>query len=73
MRITNLRDYAGEHTLYVFVADVKHLREIDAELSDAVFDACNAHHIDHSTPLLLHRVNDTTHTTAPNGVIGRRE
>lgn len=57
-RITGFRDYAVEYTLYVFVADIRHLREIDAELADAVFDACNAHHIDLSTPLLLQRVTD---------------
>ena len=58
VRITKFLDYAVEYTLYVFVNDVKHLREIDAELHRAVLEGCKTHKIDISTPLLLRQIQD---------------
>ncbi|MFQ6064608.1 MAG: mechanosensitive ion channel family protein [Candidatus Bathyarchaeia archaeon] len=58
VRITRFLDYAVEYTLYVFIRDVKRLREIDAELHKAVLEICKTHKIDISTPLLLRQIQD---------------
>ena len=56
VRITNFLDYAVEYTLYAFIQDVKHIREIDSVLYENILQSCHKHDIDISTPLLLHRV-----------------
>lgn len=56
--VTEFRDYAVEHTLYVFIEDVEALPEIDAELRKSVLETCKAHGIDISTPMLLRRVQN---------------
>jgi len=58
VRITKFQDYAVEYTLYVFVNEIKKLREIDAELYRAVLEACKKHKIDISTPLLLRQIKN---------------
>jgi small-conductance mechanosensitive channel len=56
VRITGFLDYAVEYTLYVFIHDVKRIREIDGELYDNILRCCHQSDIDISTPLLLHQV-----------------
>ncbi len=58
VRITQFQNYAVEYTLYVFVNQIKKLREIDAELFEAVLETCKQHKIDISTPLLLRQIHD---------------
>ncbi len=58
VRITEFRDYAVEYTLYVFINEIKIMREIDAELYRTVLEACKRHKIDISTPLLLRQIQD---------------
>jgi small-conductance mechanosensitive channel len=53
VRITDFRDYAVEYALYVFIREVKIMREIDADLRDNVFETCRRYEIDLSTPSLL--------------------
>jgi small-conductance mechanosensitive channel len=56
VRITAFLDYAVEYTLYAFIQDVKHIREIDGVLYENILNSCHTHGIDISTPLLLHHV-----------------
>jgi len=58
VRITNFKDYAVEYTLYVFINEIKRMREIDAELHRNVLEACKRHGIDISTPLLVRQIQD---------------
>ncbi len=58
VRITKFLDYAVEYTLYVFIDEIKNMREIDAELHGAVLEDCRRNQIDISTPLLLRRIQD---------------
>jgi small-conductance mechanosensitive channel len=58
VRITDFQPYAVEYTLYVFINEIKKLREIDAELRKAVFEACKRHKIDISTPTLFRQAQD---------------
>jgi len=58
VRITQFQNYAVEYTLYVFVNQIKKLREIDAEIFESVLETCKQHNIDISTPLLLRRIHD---------------
>ena len=58
VRITQFQNYAVEYTLYVFVNQIKKLREIDAEIFESVLETCKKHHIDISTPLLLRQIHD---------------
>jgi small conductance mechanosensitive channel len=58
VRITDFQPYAVEYTLYVFINEIKRMREIDAELRKAVFEACKRHKIDISTPTLFRQVQD---------------
>jgi len=58
VRITKFQDYAVEYTLYVFINNIKEMREIDAELHRSVLDTCKTHKIDISTPLLFRQVQD---------------
>ncbi len=54
--ITNFLDYAVEYTLYVFIDDIKRMKEIDADLYRAVLETVKRHKIDIRTPLLLQHV-----------------
>ncbi len=54
--ITNFGDFAVEYTLYVFVNQVKRLREIDANLRKTVLETCKRHKIDIATPRLIRTV-----------------
>jgi small-conductance mechanosensitive channel len=56
VRITKFLDYAVEYTLYVYINNVKRIREIDSELYETVLETCNKHKIDISTPLLLQQI-----------------
>ncbi len=56
VRITAFKDFAVEYTLYVFVNDIRRLREIDADLRKTVLETCKSHKIDISTPRLLRSV-----------------
>lgn len=57
VRITNFKDCAVEYTLYVFINEIKRLREIDADLRKTVLEICKKKHkIDISTPHLLRNV-----------------
>lgn len=56
VRITDFKDYAVEYTLYVFINEIKRLREIDANLKRTVLDTCKSHKIDISTPTLIRRI-----------------
>ena len=56
VRITAFLDYAVEYTLYAFIQDVKHIREIDGVLYENILKSCNTRNIDISTPLLLQQV-----------------
>ena len=58
VRITQFQNYAVEYTVYVFVNQIKKLREIDAEIFESVLETCKQHNIDISTPLLLRRIHD---------------
>ncbi len=58
VRITKFQDYAVEYTLYVFINEIKKMREIDAELHRAVLETCKRHKIDISTPLLLRQIQN---------------
>jgi small-conductance mechanosensitive channel len=58
VRITNFRDYAVEYTLYVFIKEIKKMREIDAELHEAVLKACKNNKIDISTALILRQTRN---------------
>ncbi|NIQ05174.1 MAG: mechanosensitive ion channel, partial [Candidatus Korarchaeota archaeon] len=46
VRITAFKDFAVEYTLYVFVNDIRRLREIDADLRKTVLETCKSHKID---------------------------
>ena len=54
--ITDFQSYAVEYTLYVFITDVKRLREIEADLRSSVLETCKERDIDISTPLLLRQL-----------------
>jgi len=56
VRITDFKDFAVEYTLYVFINEIKRLREIDADLRKIVLETCKKHKIDISTPHLLRNV-----------------
>lgn len=56
VRITDFKDFAVEYTLYVFVNEIRHIREIDADLKKTVFETCKKHKIDISTPHLLRSI-----------------
>jgi small conductance mechanosensitive channel len=56
--ITDFQNYAVEYTLYVFINEIKSLREIDAQLHRSVLETCKTHKIDISTPLLLRQIED---------------
>lgn len=58
VRITAFQNYAVEYTLYVFIDEIKRMREIDAELHSAVLETCKKHEIDISTPLLLRQIQN---------------
>ncbi len=54
--ITNFLDYAVEYTLYVFIDDVKRMKEIDADLYRTVLETVKKYKIDIRTPLLLQQI-----------------
>ncbi len=56
--ITKFQDYAVEHTLYVFISDIKRLPEIDADLHRKILETCKQRRIDISTPLLLKQMKE---------------
>jgi small-conductance mechanosensitive channel len=58
VRITKFQDYAVEYTLYVFINEIKQMREIDAELHKTVLENCKKHNIDISTPVLLKQIKE---------------
>ena len=58
VRITAFQNYAVEYTLYVFINEIKRMREIDAELHSTVLETCKKHEIDISTPLLLRQIQN---------------
>ena len=58
VRITDFKDFACEYTLYVFVNDIKRLREIDADLRRIVLATCKRQKIDLRTPILINRVDN---------------
>jgi small-conductance mechanosensitive channel len=58
--ITGFGNYAVEYTLYVFINDIRRLREIDAELHRKVLDTCKKYEVDISTPLLLKQIEKQT-------------
>lgn len=51
--ITDFQSYAVKYTLFVFIDDIKRMREIDAELHRTVLETCKSHNIDISTPTLI--------------------
>ncbi|MFX0196003.1 MAG: mechanosensitive ion channel family protein [Candidatus Hodarchaeota archaeon] len=51
--ITDFQSFAVEYTLYVFIDNIKRMREIDAELYRTVLETCKSHNIDISTPTLI--------------------
>ncbi len=60
VRITQFQNYAVEYTLYVFLNQVKKLREIDAEIFESVLETCRKNKLDISTPSLhvIRRIDD---------------
>jgi small-conductance mechanosensitive channel len=58
VRITNFQNYAVEYALYVFISNVKKLRQIDANLYENVLATCKQHEIDISTALLLKQIQE---------------
>lgn len=52
VRITQFQNFAVEYTLYVFVNEIKKLREIDAEIFESVLETCRVNKLDISTPSL---------------------
>lgn len=57
--ITQFGNFAVEYTLYVFVNQIRHLPEIDANLKRTVLETCKEQKIDISTPTLVHRVENS--------------
>ena len=60
VRITQFQNYAVEYTLYVFVNQIKKLREIDAEIFESVLETCRQNKLDISTPSLhvIRKIDD---------------
>jgi small conductance mechanosensitive channel len=58
VRITNFLDNAVEYTLYVYINDVKRMREIEAYLNESVLETLKQHDIDFRTPTLLQQITD---------------
>jgi MscS family membrane protein len=56
--VTKFGNYAVEHTLYVFIRDIKRLPEIDANIKRTVLESCKRHGIDISTPTIIRTVKD---------------
>jgi small-conductance mechanosensitive channel len=62
VRITQFQNFAVEYTLYVFVNQIKKLREIDAEIFESVLETCRENKLDISTPS-LHVIRKTDNGT----------
>ena len=52
VRITKFQNFAVEYTLYMFVNQIKKIREIDAEIFESVLETCRKNKLDISTPSL---------------------
>jgi small-conductance mechanosensitive channel len=55
--VTNLLNFSVEHTLYVFVSQIRSLPLIDSNLKRTVLDVCRKHGIDLTTPNLIQSVD----------------
>ncbi|UCH57551.1 MAG: mechanosensitive ion channel [Candidatus Bathyarchaeota archaeon] len=51
--ITEFQSFAVEYTLFVYISDLKSILRIDSAVRKAIFEACDRHGIDLSTPTLL--------------------
>lgn len=51
--ITEFQNFAVEYTLFVYISDLKSILQIDSAVRKAIFEACERHGIDLSTPALL--------------------
>ena len=56
--ITNFLNSAVEYTLYVFITDVKRMKEIDADIYRMVLETVKKYNIDIKTPLLLQQMHN---------------
>jgi len=54
--ITEFQSFAIEYTLFVFINDLKSILRIDSDVRRAVFDSCQRHGIDLSTPSMIRSV-----------------
>ena len=54
--VTDLQDFAVEHTLFVFVKESNRILEIDSAVRKAILIQCESHNIDLSTPSLIRKV-----------------
>ena len=61
--ITNFLNYAVEYTLYVYVSDIKRIRQIEADLYRLVLDTVKKHSIDIRTPFLFQQVQNQSNTS----------
>jgi small conductance mechanosensitive channel len=50
VRITNFQNFAVEYTIYVYINQIKKLREIDAEIFESILETCRENKLDISTP-----------------------
>lgn len=54
--ITKFQSFAVEYTLFVYISDLKRILLIDSEVRRAIFDSCQLHGIDLSTPSMIRSV-----------------
>ena len=54
--ITEFQSFAIEYSLFVFINDLKSILRIDSDVRRAVFDSCQRHGIDLSTPSMIRSV-----------------
>lgn len=54
--IMGFQNFAVEYTLFVYISDLKRILMIDSEVRRAIFDSCQNHGIDLSTPSMIRSV-----------------
>jgi small-conductance mechanosensitive channel len=59
VRITQFQNFAVQYTLYVFINQIRDMREIEGDLRKQVFRACKQYDLDISTPSLIRVVSQT--------------
>lgn len=54
--IMGFQNFAVEYTLFVYISDLKRILRIDSDVRRAIFDSCQRHGIDLSTPSMIRSV-----------------